>query len=399
MTKPLPDFRSPDFLRAHMREIMDFYYPICLNQEDGGYYNEYRDDGFITDRTNQHIVSTTRFIFNFTLAADLFGREDFRAAAAHGLRHLSEVHRDPVFGGYFWTLDRRAPNDATKHCYGHAFVLLAYAMGLKAGIAGMRQKVEETYALLAERFWEEEPQLYRDEISRDWKTVSLYRGQNANMHMTEAMLAAFEATGDGKYLDRAETLARRICVDLPKKAQGVVWEHYDESWSVDWEYNKDNPRHLFRPYGYQPGHMTEWAKLLMVLERHRPQDWMLPTAVHLYETALAKSTDIAYGGLHYSYGPDGRLYDLDKYHWVQCETLAAAAALAARTGKERYWQDYDRLWTYSWRNFIDHDYGCWYRILSADGRKLSDIKSPAGKTDYHSFGACYEILRVLGALS
>lgn len=396
--KPLPDFHSPDFLLAHMREIMDFYYPACLNRGDGGYYNEYRDDGFITDRVNQHIVSTTRFIFNFSLASGLFGRDDFKAAAAHGLSHLSDVHRDPEHGGYFWTLDRRAPGDATKHCYGHAFVLLAYAMGLKAGIAGMRDRLEETYALLEQRFWEAEHRLYKDEISRDWKTVSPYRGQNANMHMTEAMLAAFEATEDVKYLDRAEILARRITVELPRQAQGVVWEHYDENWSVDWEYNKDNPRHLFRPYGYQPGHMTEWTKLLMVLERHRPKDWLLPTAVLLYETALARSTDIAYGGLHYSYGPDGRLYDLDKYHWVQCETLAAAAALAVRTGKARYWQDYDRLWAYCWRHFIDHQYGCWYRILSPDGRKLSDIKSPAGKTDYHSFGACYEILRVLGAV-
>lgn len=397
--EPLPDFRSPDFLLAHMREIMDFYFPICLNHEDGGYYNEYRDDGFITDRVNQHIVSTTRFIFNFSLASGIFSRADFKAAAVHGLNYLSGVHRDPEYGGYFWTMTRRNPSDATKHCYGHAFVLLAYAMGLKAGIAGMREKVEATYALLEERFWEDEHQLYKDEISRDWRTVSPYRGQNANMHMTEAMLAAFEATNDVKYLDRAETLARRICVELPRRAQGVVWEHYDQNWSVDWDYNKDNPRHLFRPYGYQPGHMTEWTKLLMVLERHRRKDWMLPAAVHLYETALANSADIAYGGLHYSYGPDGGLYDLDKYHWVQCETLAATAALAVRTGKERYWQDYDRLWAYSWRHFIDHEHGCWYRILAPDGRKLSDIKSPAGKTDYHSFGACYEVLRILGALS
>ncbi len=33
--KPLPDFRSPDFLLSHMREIMDFYYPICINKDDG----------------------------------------------------------------------------------------------------------------------------------------------------------------------------------------------------------------------------------------------------------------------------------------------------------------------------------------------------------------------------
>lgn len=396
---PLPDFRSSDFLLSHMRQIMDFYYPICLNQDDGGYYNEYRDDGFITDRHGQHIVSTTRFIFNFALAADLLGRPEFRAAAEHGLIYLSAVHRDKDHGGYFWVMDGKSPRDATKHCYGHAFVLLAYATGVKAGLPGTRDLLEETYALLEERFWEPRHQLYKDEISRDWRTVSPYRGQNANMHMTEAMLAAYEATGDVKYLDRAETLARRICVELPAQAQGVVWEHYAQDWTVDWDYNKADPKHLFRPYGYLPGHMTEWTKLLMVLERHRKQEWILPTAILLYETAMAKSADLEYGGMHYTYGPDDRLYDLDKYHWVHCETLAAAAALAQRTGRERYWQDYDRLWAYGWRHFIDHDHGCWYRILSPDGRKQSDIKSPMGKTDYHPFGACYEILRVTGAIT
>ena len=241
-----------------------------------------------------------------------------------------------------------------------------------------------------------EHQVYADEASRDWKTVSPYRGQNANMHMTEAMLAAYEATGEAKFLDRAETIARRICVELAAQAGGVVWEHYTSEWKVDWDYNKDDPKHLFRPYGYLPGHMTEWAKLLLILERHRPKDWMLPCAVHLYATAIANSADLEYGGMHYSYGPGGRLYDRDKYHWVHCETLAAAAALAARTGQERYWQDYDRLWSYSWRHLIDRERGCWYRVASPDGRKYDDLKSPPGKTDYHPLGACWEILRVTG---
>lgn len=394
--EPLPDFRSKQFLLAHMREIMDFYYPICLNLAEGGYYNEYRDDGFITDRKTQHIVSTTRFIFNFSVAADILGRIDYLDAAAHGVKFLDEAHRDPEHGGYFWVLDGRKPSDDTKHCYGHAFVLLAYASALKAGIPGMREKVEETWDLLERRFWEPDQQLYKDEISRDWRTVSPYRGQNANMHMTEAMLAAYEATGDETFLDRAETLARRICVELAGTAQGVVWEHYGEDWSVDWDYNKDDPKHLFRPYGYLPGHMTEWTKLLLILERRRPRDWILPQAILLYKTALANSADLEFGGMHYSYGPDGKLHDLDKYHWVHCETVAAAAGLAMRTGEERYWQDYDRLWRYSWRNLVDREHGCWFRILSPDGVKQSDIKSPPGKTDYHPFGACYEILRVLG---
>src|SRR5438105_7073616 len=87
--------------------------------------------------------------------------------------------------------------------------------------------------------------------------------------------------------------------------------------------------------------------------------------------------------------------DSDKYFWVQAESLAAAALLAARTGLEKYWDWYDRIWRYSWQWLVDHQYGAWYRILTRDNRKYSDEKSPAGKTDYHTMGACYEVLNVV----
>ena len=393
----VPDFRSPVFLQQHMRQILEFYYPRCINPA-GGYFNEYRDDGRITDRSTQHLVSTTRFIFNFATAAVLFSDESMKDAAAHGVDFLDRVHRDTQHGGYFWTLDGHKPNDDSKQCYGHAFVLLAYAAASKAGVIGAQEKIAETWSLLEQRFWLPDHRMYAEEFRRDWSPLSDYRGQNCNMHMTEAMLAAFEATRDSRYLDRAETLARRICVELAAQAGDLVWEHYTADWRVDWEYNKNDPKHLFRPYGYLPGHMTEWTKLLVILERYRPRDWLLPTARLLYEAATAKSADLEWGGMHYSFGPDGKLYDLDKYHWVHAETVAAAACLAARTGEERFWQDYDRLWAYSWRVLVDQHHGCWYRIAAPDGHRYNDIKSPPAKTDYHPFGACFEILRATGRL-
>ena len=398
MPQNLPDFRSAEFLIGHLRQIMDFYAPICVNRQDGGYFCSYYDDGTIADRSTQHIVSTTRFVFNFALAAGVLNRPDYLPIAEHGLRQIDEAYRDREHGGYYWVLDGRQPKDDNKQCYGHAFVLLAYATALKAGIPGMREKVEETWDLLEQRFWQPEHRLYAEEFHRDWRPLTAYRGQNCNMHMTEAMLAAFEATGEGRYLDRAATLAKRITMDLAAGAGDLVWEHYRSDWTIDWEYNKDDPRHLFRPYGYQPGHFTEWTKLLMILERYRAEDWMLPRAVRLFETALAKATDLAYGGMSYAFGRDFAVTDTDKYFWVQCETLAAAACLAVRTGQERYWQDYDALWTYSWNHLVDRERGGWYRILSADGQRLEDLKSPPGKTDYHPFGAVWEVLRATGRL-
>ena len=136
----------------------------------------------------------------------------------------------------------------------------------------------------------------------------------------------------------------------------------------------------------------------MLLERHRHQlygDWLLPRAISLFDAALEQAWDRRHGGLFYGFAPDGSICDDQKYFWVQAESLAAAALLGARTGKAHYWDWYTRLWSYSWTHFIDHEHGAWYRLLSADNRKLTDEKSPAGKVDYHTMGACYEILTVL----
>ncbi|EQD51949.1 N-acylglucosamine 2-epimerase, partial [mine drainage metagenome] len=60
-----------------------------------------------------------------------------------------------------------------------------------------------------------------------------------------------------------------------------------------------------------------------------------------------------------------------------------------------YWERYEALWRYVWQYFVDHRYGAWYRILNRDNVKYSNEKSPAGKCDYHTMGACYEVLGLI----
>lgn len=399
---PLPDFNSPGFLCRHIADSMAFYHPRAIDPA-GGFFHYYKDDGSIYDRSHRHLVSSTRFVFNYAMAALEFADDarlaaEYRDAMRHGLRYLREVHRNPQSGGYAWTIRDGAPEDRTNHAYGVAFVLLAYASARKAGVAEAAAWMDETWELLERRFWDAEAGLYRDEADAEWN-FSGYRGQNANMHMCEAMLAAYQASDEVRYLDRALTLADHMTRRQAAQADGLVWEHYDTGWRIDWDYNRDNPKHLFRPWGFQPGHQTEWAKLLMILEpllleRNREEHWIVPTARHLFDTAVKHAWDEVHGGLCYGFAPDGSVCDDDKYFWVQAESLAAAALLHARTGDAGYATWHDKLWAYSWRHFVDHEYGAWYRILTRDNRKYSDEKSPAGKVDYHTMGACHELLQL-----
>jgi mannose/cellobiose epimerase-like protein (N-acyl-D-glucosamine 2-epimerase family) len=397
----LPNFRSPAFLLDHARHTMGFYHPRAIDPA-GGLYHYFKDDGTVYDPQHRHLVSSTRFVFTYAMAYRHFQDPAYLDGAAHALRFLREAHRDPAGGGYAWLLDGRAVEDGTQHAYGLAFVLLAYSHATMAGLDEARAWIGETFDLLEARFWDTHAGLYADEASQDWSVLSGYRGQNANMHACEALLAAFQATGERRYLERAHTVAYNITQRQAARCGGLVWEHYDAQWQPDWRYNVDDPENLFRPWGYQPGHFTEWAKLLLQLEARaggvleHDLGWLLPTAERLFGVALEKGWDVDNGGLCYSLAPDLTVCDAHKYFWVQAESAAAAAMLAQRTGNTDYWDWYQRLWTYSWSHFVDHQHGAWFRILDRENRKLSDEKSPAGKVDYHTMGACYDIVAALG---
>ena len=391
----MPDFRSRDFLLDHIRHTMAFYHPRAIDPR-GGFFHFFRDDGSVYDSHTRHLVSSTRFIFNYAMAYRRFGDAAYLRAAEHGLAYLRERHRNASTSGYAWLLDGERVADATNHCYGLAFVLLAYAHASLAGVEPARAWIDETFDLMERKFWSPASGLYADEAAPDWSAVSSYRGQNANMHACEALLAAFDATGQTRYLDRAAKLAHNITIRQAALADGLIWEHYHADWSVDRDYNKDDKSNIFRPWGYQPGHLAEWAKLLLMLERNADQlgeaAWLAPRAAALFDIAMKRAWDEEHGGIVYGFAPDGSVCDGDKYFWVQAESLAAAALLAKRTNEEKYWQWYERIWDYSWKHFVDHEYGAWYRILTRDKRKYGDEKSPAGKTDYHTMGACYEVL-------
>lgn len=387
-----PHFASREFLEAHIRSTLNFYQPNAFDPA-GGFNHFFRDDGSVYNTRTRHLVSSTRFVFNYAMASRYFVDFDYSDWVRHGLAYLENVHRQPDTGGYAWLLEDGKVVDATNHCYGLAFVIVAGATALLAGVEAGRVSLEHAWQLLERYYWDETHGLYRDEANADFSVIAPYRGQNANMHACEAMLWAYEATNESRFLERAARLADAVTNQLASQGNGLVWEHYDSAWKIDWQYNRNDPKHLFRPWGFQPGHQTEWAKLLLILHRHQAAAWQVERAESLFTQALDHAWDHEYGGICYGFAPDGSICDGDKYFWVQAEGFAAAALLAEVTGKPVYRACYERIWEYSWQHLIDHQYGAWFRILSRENQKYDAHKSPAGKTDYHTMGACYEVLR------
>jgi mannose/cellobiose epimerase-like protein (N-acyl-D-glucosamine 2-epimerase family) len=382
-------FGSATFLREHLRGVIAFYHPACLDPRGG--FLEIDPQGRPASAGTRTLVGTARMIVNHAIAQLHSQDSQHLEAVMHGLRFLREAHRDPHDGGYAWLIRDGLPQPAPQRCYGLAFVALAYARAAQCGVASARAWLDETWALLDRHFWEPQHGLYADAAGPRW-ALEDYRGQNANMHACEALIAAFEATRELRYLERAAALADRVVNGLAARTDGLVWEHFHRDWQADYDYGRnDGAGDRYRAWGFQPGHQAEWAKLLLILERHAPQPWHRQRAQELFDRALALGWDAAHEGVIHACDLDGACHDGDKYSWVQAECLAAAGLLAG-AGAARYADWYERLWNYAWRRFVDHPAQAWMRVLSRDHQAHDDGRAHAGKTDYHVVSACHELL-------
>ena len=373
----------------HCRAILDFYEPVAFDFK-GGFFQNFLDDGEVFDKTSRHLVSSTRFIFNYAEAFRRGYGSHYAKWATHGINYLFEHHFVPQTSHFIWTLGH-IPDKAAM-AYGHAFVALAGATAIRAGLELGKPCLEAAFNILEHHFYEPEYKAYADERSGDLAYLSAYRGQNANMHICECLIASFHATQQQHFLDRACVLAKRFAGDLASLGGGMIWEHYSADWEIDWNFNRDSPNDLFKPWGFQPGHQVEWAKLLTEIYFISGEEWYLQRAKCLFKHAINKGWDDKNGGLVYSIGPDGAFASANKYFWVQAEAIAAAYRLYKITGDVEYLNIYKRLWSFSWNFLIDHKYGGWFRLTTCAGEKLDDKKSPMGKVDYHVLAACWDVL-------
>lgn len=350
-------------------------------------------DGNPIPGAQRELHATTRMVHSFALGhlAGLPGAEDM---VDHGMAALWRLHRDPLHGGYLWSFaPGGAVADGTKLAYGHAFVLLAGASAKQAGHPDADRLIDDVCTLIDQRFWDHDHGRMTEEYARDWSKISDYRGMNANMHMSEALLAAAEATGDTAFTARALGIFDFFIGQIASANGWRLPEHYTSDWQVDPDY-EGNP--MFRPRGATPGHSFELARLLLqAWDMGDRRNAILPDwAGRLYDRALADGWDRARGGIIYTTDATGHVLRDSRYWWPVTEAIGAAAALL-KAGHDRA-DDYRMFWQTGERLFIDRQKGGW--IPEVDSENRPDNRQFSGKPDiYHSIQA--SLLPLLPGLS
>lgn len=370
------------WLETRANALLDLFQHNALNPK-GGFHD--LDAAGRPTGTLRQIHATARMVHCFAIAAKL-GRPGAATIVDHGMRWLWEGHRDKVHGGYCWSLDDDGFKDDSKQAYGHAFVLLAAADASMIGHPLAKEMLADITHVLNTRFWDEQHGAVSEEYARDWAKISAYRGQNSNMHLTESLMAAFEATQDRAYLDKAKRIAGLIIGRHAAALDYVVAEHFDEAWNLDKAYKGSD---MFRPAGTTPGHWLEWARLmaqLWVLDGRR-EAWMIQAADRLFRSAVTRGWDEQQGGFFYTLDFANRPALTHKIWWPATEAIGAAAFLNALKPDPFYEAWYRKVWDFSATHFIDPANGGWFPELG-DGLKPVDLFF-TGKPDiYHALQAC-----------
>jgi mannose-6-phosphate isomerase len=318
-----------------------------------------------------------RQIYCFAKAAHLGWFPEGAAMARKALDYLLAKAKSPDGKpGFVHVL---APDGSVlnplRDTYDHAFVLLALATVYQLDRdVTVRAEIDSVMHFI-------DTQLRSpDGGYAEGSPTTMPRRQNPQMHLFEAFIAAFDATHDPAFQQRAGDLFGLFVSNLFDAQKGVLGEYFEQDWS------------RIEPVNVEPGHQAEWVWLLKQFERITG----CPTAK--YRTALLESAlryRDATGCLIDEGDVQGNIVKSTRRLWpqteivkawlAQAESSVAGAADEARAALVRL----DR-------HYLQHPVkGGWYDQFDAEGRSLVDT-IPASSF-YHILCAVAEADRVLGS--
>ncbi|HEV8077524.1 MAG TPA: AGE family epimerase/isomerase, partial [Marinobacter sp.] len=267
-------------------------------------------------------------------------------------------------------------SDSKQDLYDHAFFLLAFAWQYRA--FGNKQALASAHRLMAHL------DKHLGAMNGGWLEgdyAYTHRRQNPHMHLFEAFMALYEASGEAVWLARAGQMFTLFQTRFYHADAEVLLEFFAE----DWTPSPGEPGTLV-----EPGHMLEWVWLLDWYSRLSGQPVRQYTGA-LYRKALAIGV-IAETGLVYDVVDiAGEVVEPTKRCWGLTEMIKASLVMA-REGEpgaeERAAAGVDTLFSYYLNAQV---VGSYVDRLGADDAVI-EANAPASSL-YHLLVLAQELMR------
>ena len=185
-----------------------------------------------------------------------------------------------------------------------------------------------------QRWWDPSYGAVREEIDAATEVCSPLRRLSTNLDTAQSYLAAWEATSNRVWFDRARSILRLVG-EIAARSGFALPDLFDEEWRPLPPTCDQPPLELIRPGDTLPGLGFKAARLIgqvcaiLIHMGETPGPWMLDTAISLYERAHADGwTEDGVGGIVYTLDSTGIVVAPERMHWVVCEAASAARMLA-----------------------------------------------------------------------
>ena len=249
-----------------------------------------------------------RQTFVYSLAGELGWNGPWREAAEAGASALLRLGiREDGGTRYSLTPSGQGIADGSRDLYDAAFVAFALASAAKAlGRADYAAAGSEIVNWTVANWSHPAGGFYEGELA-----PVPPRRQNPHMHMLEALLQLFVATGDGAFLGKASKLVTLLETKWISPRWGALLEYFNDDWT---------PRPNDEGRIAEPGHQFEWS-------------WLLGRYARLSGARISPAANRIY--LH------GEVYGVDPVTGVTADETWAEGGV--RTATSRLWPHTERI--------------------------------------------------------
>jgi mannobiose 2-epimerase len=378
--------------------LLPFWIEHTRDEEHGGFYGGLSNDLIIDNDQPRSAVLCARILWTYSSAYRAYGEPWLLDMARRAYDYFTQKFWDQEFGGVYWTLDRcGCPINDRKHIYAQAFAIYGLAEFYRATGEPQSLRLAQTLFDLIERYSFDV--VYGGNIecrSRTWEPL-------ADMRLSAKELPqARKSMNTLLHLMEAYTNLLRVWPDeeLKAKQRGLIeiffqhiidprTQHFKLFFDDAWQSLSDR---------LSPGHDIEGSWLIVEAAEVQGDEELLvrarKAAVQIADAVYRDGLD-SNGAIFNEVTPRG-VESTDRHWWVQAEGLVGFTNAYQLSQRAEFAQEVDRLWQICETQFVDRQYGEWFKIVHRDGSPdRQHLKVGPWECPYHHSRACLELLHRL----
>jgi len=403
--------------------ILEKWYPMSVDSLHGGFIPTWNSQWEAQPPYDKIIVAQTRH--SWTPAYMGIHYKDsytLKNIAAHGFKNLYNTMWDTDFGGFFDIVDREGNlldtiKAGRKTAYGNAFGIYAAATyyqysndknALQLAIHAFNWLEENSHDKKHGGYFQhlqQNGEPIKSDASFEPKNGSLgLKDYNSSIHLLEAFSQLYKVSHDELVKKRLAEMFY-IVRDTMINRDGYLHLYFQPDWQLV-TFKDSVP--AYRRLHYHLDHITfghdvETAFLLMeaAYELGMPDDsTTLYLGKKMVDHALAKGWDQEKGGFYYEgiyQDEQMEIITPGKAWWVTAEGLNALLMMYQYfPEEEKYWQAFEKLWSYTIQYQLDPINGGWYAWgIDNTPEAKQMLKGQHWKASYHSARSMVNCLKML----